>query len=147
VWNKHSSCTSSSATDVSNSSVAHCSHCVPEVANLKFMFTWQLPFLVFRFFVSIYIMSASQTCHIKWTLPPDYPGAYLRNLLSCVCCTSSQLHLRWNLKRVKMIFIKLIRWRDRFKQGTGRYRYRVQVNSEVNLVDPVKSPTYQLPGI
>ena len=64
-------------------------------------------------------MSASlQTCHMKWTLPPDYPGAYLRNLLSCVRCTSSQLHPStstkwWNGLKL-MIFMNLIRWRNRF---------------------------------
>ena len=39
TWRKYTSCTSSSTTDVSQRSVAHCFHCVPEVANLKFMFT------------------------------------------------------------------------------------------------------------
>jgi len=67
--------------------------------------------------VSIYTISASlQTCNIKWTLPPDYPGAYWTYCrVSAVRVLSFTLNK--TMKRVKMLFMKLIRWRNRFKQG------------------------------
>ena len=125
ILSKKSRCTSSSTTDVSTRPVAHCFHCVPEVASLKFMFTWQLSFLVLGFCPCVYI-------HHK-RISPDMPHkvdstSRLLNLLSCVCSTSSRLHpqqKRWN--RLKLI---RQRWRNRFKQAGYRLTHSL-ISSEI----------------
>ena len=61
TWSKYASCNSSrTTTDKSNRSVAHCFHCVPEEANLKFMSTCGSvcynSILVFKFCPCFYML-------------------------------------------------------------------------------------------